>query len=75
MGQPALPGHQRVREGHPHQFCLRPAFFRFGGLSVVALAYFQRPVPETRNRSLQAIERDLDLPSGAMESPSPTGSA
>jgi hypothetical protein len=28
----------------------------------VALAYFQRQVPETRNRSLQDIERDLDLP-------------
>ena len=31
-------------------------------LSVVALAYFQRQVPETKNRSLQDIERDLDLP-------------
>jgi hypothetical protein len=28
----------------------------------VALAYFQRRVPETRNRSLQDIEHDLDLP-------------
>jgi sugar porter (SP) family MFS transporter len=37
-------------------------FFLFAGLSIVALAYFQRQVPETRNRSLQAIERDLDLP-------------
>jgi sugar porter (SP) family MFS transporter len=37
-------------------------FFLFAGLSLVALAYFQRKVPETRNRSLQAIERDLDLP-------------
>jgi MFS family permease len=37
-------------------------FFLFGGLSLVALAYFQRKVPETRNRSLQDIERDLDLP-------------
>ena len=32
------------------------------GLSIVALTYFQRQVPETKNRSLQDIERDLDLP-------------
>ena len=37
-------------------------FFLFAGLSIVALAYFQRQVPETKNRSLQDIERDLDLP-------------
>ena len=37
-------------------------FFLFAGLSIVALTYFQRQVPETKNRSLQAIERDLDLP-------------
>jgi MFS family permease len=37
-------------------------FFLFAGLSVVALAYFQRQVPETKNRSLQDIERDLDMP-------------
>jgi sugar porter (SP) family MFS transporter len=37
-------------------------FFLFAGLSIVALAYFQRQVPETRNRSLQEIERDLDRP-------------
>jgi sugar porter (SP) family MFS transporter len=36
-------------------------FFLFAGLSVVALTYFRRRVPETKNRSLQAIERDLDL--------------
>jgi hypothetical protein len=30
-------------------------------LSIVALAYFQRQVPETKNRSLQDIECDLDL--------------
>jgi sugar porter (SP) family MFS transporter len=40
-------------------------FFLFAGLSIVALAYFQRQVPETKNRSLQEIERDLDLPVGA----------
>ena len=37
-------------------------FFLFAGLSIVALVYFQQQVPETRNRSLQDIERDLDLP-------------
>jgi MFS family permease len=42
-------------------------FFLFGGLSVVALAYFQRQVPETKNRTLEEIERDLDLPGGAMQ--------
>jgi hypothetical protein len=36
-------------------------FFLFAGLSIVALAYFRRHVPETKNRSLQDIERDLDL--------------
>jgi sugar porter (SP) family MFS transporter len=34
-------------------------FFLFAGLSVVALAYFQRRVPETKNRSLQDLEREL----------------
>jgi len=42
-------------------------FFLFGGLSLVALIYFQRQVPETKNRSLQDIERELDLPEGAMD--------
>jgi sugar porter (SP) family MFS transporter len=42
-------------------------FFLFGGLSIVALAYFQRQVPETKNRTLEEIERDLDLPGGAMQ--------
>jgi sugar porter (SP) family MFS transporter len=37
-------------------------FFLFAGLSIVALVYFQRQVPETKNRSLQDIERDLDRP-------------
>jgi sugar porter (SP) family MFS transporter len=37
-------------------------FFLFAGLSIVAVAYFQRKVPETRNRSLQDIERDLTRP-------------
>lgn len=35
------------------------AFFLFGFLSIVAVAYFARHLPETKNRSLQAIERDL----------------
>jgi len=34
-------------------------FFLFAFLTVVALVYFQRRVPETKNRSLQEIERDL----------------
>jgi sugar porter (SP) family MFS transporter len=41
-------------------------FFLFLGLTIVALAYFQRQVPETRDRSLEDIERDLALPAGAM---------
>jgi sugar porter (SP) family MFS transporter len=50
-------------------------FFLFGGLSLVALLYFWRQVPETKNRSLQEIERDLDMPHGAMEEtgPAPAG--
>ena len=34
-------------------------FFLFGFLTLVALVYFQRRVPETKNRSLQAIEQEL----------------
>jgi sugar porter (SP) family MFS transporter len=34
-------------------------FFLFGFLTLVALAYFWRKVPETKGRSLQEIERDL----------------
>ena len=37
-------------------------FFLFAGLTIVALAYFARQVPETKGRSLQDIERDLALP-------------
>jgi sugar porter (SP) family MFS transporter len=40
-------------------------FFLFAGLSIVALAYFQWQVPETKRRSLQEIEHDLDLPMAA----------
>jgi len=35
------------------------AFFLFGFLTLVALGYFWRKVPETKGRSLQQIERDL----------------
>jgi sugar porter (SP) family MFS transporter len=35
------------------------AFFLFGFLTLVALAYFWRRVPETKGRSLQEIEREL----------------
>jgi sugar porter (SP) family MFS transporter len=34
-------------------------FFLFGFLTVVALGYFWKKVPETKGRSLQEIERDL----------------
>ncbi|HVT67221.1 MAG TPA: sugar porter family MFS transporter [Trebonia sp.] len=34
-------------------------FFLFGFLTLVALAYFWRRVPETKGRSLQEIEREL----------------
>jgi sugar porter (SP) family MFS transporter len=34
-------------------------FFLFGFLTLVALAYFWKKVPETKGRSLQEIERDL----------------
>jgi sugar porter (SP) family MFS transporter len=37
-------------------------FFLFAGLTIIALAYFGRQVPETKSRSLQDIERDLALP-------------
>jgi sugar porter (SP) family MFS transporter len=37
-------------------------FFLFAGLSIIALAYFHRMVPETKNRSLQEIERELARP-------------
>jgi sugar porter (SP) family MFS transporter len=42
-------------------------FFLFAGLSIVAVAYFQRKVPETRDRSLQDIERDLALPGSSQK--------
>ncbi len=41
-------------------------FFLFGFLTLVALAYFYKQVPETKNRTLPEIERDLGLPHGAM---------
>jgi hypothetical protein len=41
-------------------------FFLFAGLTIIAVIYFQRQVPETKNRSLQEIERDLALPHGAL---------
>ena len=36
-------------------------FFLFGLLTLLALGYFYRKVPETRNRTLAQIERDLGL--------------
>jgi sugar porter (SP) family MFS transporter len=50
-------------------------FFLFGGLSLVALVYFRLQVPETKDRSLQEIERDLDLPKGAMADTPAAGTA
>jgi MFS family permease len=47
-------------------------FFLFAGLSIVAVIYFQRQVPETKNRTLQDIERDLGLPHGAMDNTAAT---
>ncbi len=49
-------------------------FFLFAGLSVVALAYFRRQVPETKNRSLHDIERDLDRPGPAADRRTPPAS-
>ena len=46
-------------------------FFLFAGLSIVALAYFQRQVPETKNRTLPQIERDLGLPASALSEATP----
>lgn len=37
-------------------------FFLFGFLTLVALFYFFKQVPETKNRSLSDLERDLSLP-------------
>jgi hypothetical protein len=34
-------------------------FLLFGSLTLVALLYFWREVPETKGRSMQEIERDL----------------
>jgi hypothetical protein len=34
-------------------------FFLFGFLTLVALGYFWRKVPETKGRSLQEIEHEL----------------
>ena len=36
-------------------------FFLFAALTLVALAYFAKRVPETKQRSLQQIERDLGV--------------
>jgi sugar porter (SP) family MFS transporter len=43
-------------------------FFLFGFMSLVALIYFAKRVPETRQRSLQQIERDLGAQMSAARS-------
>jgi sugar porter (SP) family MFS transporter len=53
-------------------------FLLFGCLTLVALVYFWRKVPETKGRSLQAIERDLrglPAPAGAGGDAGPAGTA
>ena len=42
-------------------------FFLFAFLTLVALTYFWRKVPETKGRSLQEIERDLAVEPGTVE--------
>ena len=44
-------------------------FFLFGFLTLVALAYFHSQVPETRNRTLAQIERDLGMAPDAPNAP------
>jgi hypothetical protein len=61
-GQVHRPRDLRQRQARLGAIGNAATFFLFAGLSTVALAYFQRQVPETKNRSLQDIERDLDLP-------------
>ncbi len=41
-------------------------FFLFGILTLVALVYFFKQVPETKNRTLPEIERDLGRPHAAI---------
>jgi hypothetical protein len=51
-------------------------FLLFGALTLVALVYFIRRVPETKGRSLQAIERDLrGLPEPAVAASGGQGQA
>jgi sugar porter (SP) family MFS transporter len=42
-----------------HAISPKGVFFMFAFLTLVALAYFTKRVPETKQRSLQEIERDL----------------
>lgn len=59
--EPAIP----TRDNPPPPQPARTASIRrhvLWGAAITALAYFQRKVPETKNRSLQDIERNLDVP-------------
>jgi sugar porter (SP) family MFS transporter len=48
-------------------------FLLFAGLSVLGLVYFHLQVPETKNRSLQDIERDLDRREAPVREPASSG--
>ncbi|MDQ1663939.1 MAG: hypothetical protein QOJ68_3919 [Blastococcus sp.] len=52
-----------------HAITPRGVFFLFAFLSLVALAYFAKRVPETAQRSLQEIERELGAHAGAVDAP------
>jgi MFS family permease len=52
-----------------HAITPRGVFFLFAFLSLVALAYFAKRVPETAQRSLQDIERDLGATSTVAPAP------
>jgi hypothetical protein len=46
-------------------------FLLFAFLTLVALAYFAKGVPETKQRSLQQIERDLGVQMAESGAPAP----
>jgi sugar porter (SP) family MFS transporter len=54
-----------------HAITPRGVFFLFAFLSLVALGFFAKRVPETSQRSLEEIERDLGAHVSAGEAPGP----